>query len=78
MSLPSLQEGWSTLHRFSKRRLWNHGTYLVPSMEKTHSSRFSDEFGLVPKAGLQSGDLVITKRNWVAFSGTNLERKLRQ
>ncbi len=31
----------------------------------------------VPEAGLQPGDIVITKRSWCAFSGTNLEGQLR-
>ena len=31
----------------------------------------------VPEAGLQSGDIVITKRSWCAFSRTNLEEQLR-
>lgn len=33
---------------------------------------------LVPAAGLQAGDLVITKRHWSAFGGTDLEEKLKQ
>ena len=32
---------------------------------------------IVPDAGLQAGDIVITKNNWSAFSGTNLEEQLR-
>ena len=33
---------------------------------------------LVPEAGFQSGDVLITKRHWGAFAGTELERTLRQ
>lgn len=33
---------------------------------------------LVPEAGFQGGDLVITKRHWGAFAGTELEQQLRQ
>lgn len=33
---------------------------------------------LVPEAGFQEGDLVITKRHWGAFAGTDLEAKLRE
>ena len=33
---------------------------------------------LVPEAGLQSSDLVITKRQWGAFFGTDLEQQLRE
>jgi nicotinamidase-related amidase len=33
---------------------------------------------LVPASGVQSGDLVITKRHWSAFSGTELETTLLQ
>lgn len=31
----------------------------------------------VPEAGLQAGDMVITKRSWCAFSNTDLEAQLR-
>jgi len=33
---------------------------------------------LVPASGVQSGDLVITKRHWSAFSGTDLEVMLKK
>ena len=33
---------------------------------------------LVPEAGHQSGDLLITKRHWGAFAGTGLEQELRK
>ena len=33
---------------------------------------------LVPASGVQSGDLVITKRHWSAFSGTDLEERLKR
>ena len=33
---------------------------------------------LVPEAGFQQGDLLITKRQWGAFAGTDLEKQLRQ
>jgi nicotinamidase-related amidase len=33
---------------------------------------------LVPEAGFRAGDLLITKRHWGAFAGTNLEQELRQ
>jgi nicotinamidase-related amidase len=33
---------------------------------------------LAPEAGFQSGDLLITKRHWGAFAGTDLEQKLKQ
>jgi nicotinamidase-related amidase len=33
---------------------------------------------LAPDAGFQSGDLLITKRHWGAFAGTNLEQELKQ
>ena len=33
---------------------------------------------LLPEAGVQPGDLVITKRHWGAFSGTDLEHQLRK
>jgi nicotinamidase-related amidase len=33
---------------------------------------------LVPEAGFQSGDVLITKRHWGAFAGTDLEQVLRQ
>lgn len=33
---------------------------------------------IAPQAGLQSGDLLITKRHWGAFAGTTLEHELRQ
>jgi nicotinamidase-related amidase len=32
---------------------------------------------IVPEAGMQPGDLLITKRQWGAFFGTDLERQLR-
>jgi nicotinamidase-related amidase len=32
---------------------------------------------IVPQAGVQPGDLIITKRHWGAFSGTELEEQLR-
>lgn len=32
---------------------------------------------LVPEAGFQTGDLLITKRHWGAFAATNLEKELR-
>jgi nicotinamidase-related amidase len=31
---------------------------------------------LVPEAGIQPGDIIITKRQWGAFYGTNLEQAL--
>jgi nicotinamidase-related amidase len=33
---------------------------------------------LVPEAGFQPGDLLITKRHWGAFAGTELEQVLKQ
>ncbi|HUN63235.1 MAG TPA: isochorismatase family protein [Candidatus Sulfotelmatobacter sp.] len=33
---------------------------------------------LIPAAGFQQGDLLITKRHWGAFAGTELENALRQ
>ncbi|MEG9436242.1 isochorismatase family protein [Edaphobacter sp. HDX4] len=33
---------------------------------------------LVPEAGYQEGDLLITKRHWGAFAGTELEAELRK
>lgn len=33
---------------------------------------------LVPEAGFQQGDALITKRHWGAFAGTELEQALRQ
>ena len=33
---------------------------------------------LVPEAGRQAGDVLITKRQWGAFFGTDLEQQLRQ
>jgi nicotinamidase-related amidase len=33
---------------------------------------------LLPEAGVQPGDLIITKRHWGAFFGTDLEHQLRQ
>jgi nicotinamidase-related amidase len=33
---------------------------------------------IVPEAGIQEGDLVITKRHWGAFAGTELEAELRK
>ena len=33
---------------------------------------------LVPEAGFESGDLLITKRHWGAFAGTELEQALKQ
>jgi nicotinamidase-related amidase len=33
---------------------------------------------LVPEAGFQEGDVLITKRQWGAFYGTNLEQQLRR
>lgn len=33
---------------------------------------------LVPEAGFQPGDVLITKRQWGAFYGTNLEQQLRR
>lgn len=33
---------------------------------------------LVPDAGFQDGDIVITKRHWGAFAGTELEQQLRR
>ena len=32
---------------------------------------------IAPNAGFQSGDLLITKRHWGAFAGTNLEQELK-
>ena len=33
---------------------------------------------LAPEAGFQSGDILITKRHWGAFAGTDLEQTLKQ
>jgi nicotinamidase-related amidase len=33
---------------------------------------------LAPEAGFQTGDLLITKRHWGAFAGTELEQTLKQ
>jgi nicotinamidase-related amidase len=33
---------------------------------------------LIPEAGFQNGDLLITKRHWGAFAGTELEQALKQ
>jgi nicotinamidase-related amidase len=33
---------------------------------------------IVPEAGFEAGDLLITKRHWGAFAGTELEKELRQ
>jgi nicotinamidase-related amidase len=33
---------------------------------------------LVPEAGFQQGDLLVTKRQWNAFRGTDLEQRLRE
>ena len=33
---------------------------------------------LIPEAGFQAGDLLITKRSWGAFGGTDLERWLHE
>jgi nicotinamidase-related amidase len=33
---------------------------------------------LVPEAGFQSGDLLVTKRHWGAFAGTGLEQELKK
>jgi nicotinamidase-related amidase len=33
---------------------------------------------LVSASGVQAGDLVVTKRHWSAFSGTDLEERLKQ
>jgi nicotinamidase-related amidase len=33
---------------------------------------------LVPEAGAQAGDLIVTKRQWGAFYGTDLEQHLRR
>lgn len=33
---------------------------------------------LIPEAGFQDGDLLITKRHWGAFAGTELEKNLRE
>jgi len=33
---------------------------------------------LSPDSGFQNGDLLITKRHWGAFAGTNLEQELKQ
>ena len=33
---------------------------------------------LVPETGFQSGDLIITKRDWGAFAGTELEQALKK
>jgi nicotinamidase-related amidase len=33
---------------------------------------------LVPEAGFQDGDMLITKRHWGAFAGTQLEQELRK
>lgn len=38
----------------------------------------ADASELVPEAGFQQGDLIITKRHWGAFAGTDLEKQLRQ
>src|SRR3981189_595952 len=65
MSLPSLQEGRSTLHRFSKRRHWNQDTYLVPSIEKPHSSGFSDELGLALGIGTATALYAIVYAMWL-------------
>src|ERR1035437_8806242 len=35
-------------------------------------------FDLVPEAGIQPGDYVLTKRQWGAFYGTELEQRLRR
>jgi nicotinamidase-related amidase len=33
---------------------------------------------IAPEAGFQAGDLLITKRHWGAFAGTDLEQQLKQ
>jgi nicotinamidase-related amidase len=47
----------------------------VPHGLPAHLPAIASE--IVPQAGVQRGDLIITKRRWGAFSGTQLEEQLR-
>ncbi|HTD06156.1 MAG TPA: hydrolase [Undibacterium sp.] len=38
----------------------------------------ADACDLVPEAGVQGGDIVVTKKQWGAFYGTDLEQQLRR
>ncbi|HWD41289.1 MAG TPA: hydrolase [Fimbriimonas sp.] len=48
-----------------------------PADESMSGTPSPDASELVPEAGLKSGDLVITKRYWGAFIGTDLEFQLK-
>lgn len=50
----------------------------LPSRDPSAPPPPASDSELVPEAGFQQGDLLITKRHWGAFAGTVLEDALRQ
>jgi nicotinamidase-related amidase len=50
----------------------------APSRDPNAPPPPPDASELVPEAGFQAGDLLVTKRFWGAFEGTDLENQLRQ
>jgi len=59
----------------------------LANMLRVHADRSHDDpknpppaiaSELVPASGVQAGDLVVTKRHWSAFSGTDLEERLKR
>lgn len=53
---------------------------LHPEVDEpmTHGARAADWAEIVPEMGPKSGDFVITKRQWGAFYGTELDLQLRR
>lgn len=53
-------------------------TLPVDEPSRFAGQKMPDELSeIAPSAGLENGDLVITKRHWGAFAGTPLEQQLR-
>lgn len=50
-------------------------TDVVPPVTPPRPSYWSE---LVPKLGIKDGDIIVTKRQWGAFYGTDLEMQLRR
>ena len=50
----------------------------MPSRDPNAAPLPASAMEIAPEAGFQSGDLLITKRHWGAFAGTELEQTLRQ
>jgi nicotinamidase-related amidase len=51
---------------------------MLPSEIRMHRAPPATASQLIPENGYQSGDLMITKRQWGAFYGTELDQQLRR